>query len=146
MSPDHQVFEFKSPRAMLEKARRELEKLRADRSTDNFFNLVITTNHIRDYAKKRGLKDHQLPGGDDFQRVRDLANMAKHLGGRDKEYIDNNHSQESVKLWADGIWAEGIWDGKEAVFEFNGERVDILKLAETVINAWDEALKKQGIW
>src|SRR5215510_9493363 len=142
MSTGHQFFEFQSPRAMLEKARRELAKLQADRSTDNFFNLVITINHIRDYAQDRGLKSHQLPSGKDLQLIRELANMAKHLGGSDGEYIENKHSEESVTLWDEGLWDEGLWDGKEAVFEFQGNRIDILKLAEKIINAWDAVLTK----
>ena len=143
MSTGHQFFEFQSPGAMLEKARRELAKLEADRSTDNFFNLVITTNHIRDYAEACGIiPKHQLPGGEDFQLIRELANMAKHLGGSDRTYKDNKYSEESVTLWDEGLWDEGLWDGKEAVFEFQGKRVDILKIAEKVINAWDAVLTK----
>lgn len=144
MSTGRQFFELRSPRDMLNKAKREYAKLQADRSTDNFFNLVITLNHVRDYAEKSGLKSHQLPSGDDLQLIRELCNMGKHLGGSDKEYIENKHSVESVKLWADGVWADGVWDGKETVFEFQGKRIDILNLAEKIINSWDDALTKHG--
>jgi hypothetical protein len=146
MSTGHQFFEYQTPRAMLEKARRELAKLQADRSTDNFFNLVITTNHIRDYAEDYGIiPKHQLPGGKDFQLIRELANMAKHLGGSDRKYKDNKYSEESVTLWDEALWDKGLWDGKEAVFEFQGKQLDILKIAEKVINAWGAVLTKHGL-
>lgn len=140
MSAGHQFFELQSPRDMLNKAKREFARLKTDLNTDNVFNFFVTAHHIKDYAKDYRIPESQFPRGVDFRLCRDLCNMGKHLGGSDRKYIDNKYSEESVTLWD-----EGLWDGKEAVFEFQGNRVDILKIAEKVINAWDAVLTKHGL-
>lgn len=53
MSTRNQFFELKSPRDMLEKARREFSRLRSDLNTDNVFNFFVTIHHIKDYVSAR---------------------------------------------------------------------------------------------
>jgi hypothetical protein len=144
MSKGNQFFELKSPRDILEKVRKEFAKLQADLNTDNVFNFVITVNHIRDYAEDYGIPKNQLPYGADIQLCRDLCNIAKHLESN-YTYKDNKFSQESVKLWAEGLWAKGLWDGKRSIFEFEGQQLNILEIAERVINRWDAILTKHGL-
>lgn len=45
-------FELRTPRDMLEKAERELQRLRADFTIDNLFNFFVTAYHIRDYVQE----------------------------------------------------------------------------------------------
>jgi hypothetical protein len=144
MSTGDQFFEFQSPRDMLEKARSEFARMKADLNTYNVFNFVITANHIWDYAKVHKIPKNELPKDADFQLCRELCNMAKHLRSANK-YKQNKFSQESVKLWAEGLWAEGLWDGKQAIFEFKGKRLNIIEFAERIINRWDAILTKHGM-
>jgi hypothetical protein len=144
MSTGHQFFDLQSPRDMLEKARREFSRLQSDLNTDNIFNFFVTVHHIKDYAEEYGIPRDQLPIGGDFQTCRKLCNLAKHLKDNHK-YVDNKFSLESVKLWADGIWADGIWDGKQARYDLEGQPLNILELAERVINDWEAFLTRQGL-
>jgi hypothetical protein len=50
-----------------------------------------------------------------------------------------------VKLWNDGLWEDGLWDGKEAKFIFEGNQLDILQLAERVLNICDSILTRYGV-
>jgi hypothetical protein len=145
MSTGHQFFELKSPRDMLEKARREFNRLQADLNTDNVFNFFVTVHHIKDYAEDYGIPKDQWPKGGDFQTCRKICNMAKHLADSDKKYKDNKFSLESVKLWAEGVWAEGLWDGKEPRFELEGNLLEIPKIAERLINNCDAFLTSRGL-
>jgi len=144
MSTGKQFFEIRSPRDMLNKAMREYARLQADRNTDNVFNFFVTATHITDYARDFGIPESEIPQGVDFQLCRDLCNMGKHLGDSKRKYRDNKFDIESVKLWDEGLWDEGLWDGKEPTFEFDSNRLDVLKLAEKIITAWDAVLTKHG--
>lgn len=146
MSTGYQFFELKSPRDMLEKARREFTRLQADPNTDNVFNFFVTVHHIKDYSKKiSGVPEDQLPTGGDFQTSRIMCNLAKHLADSDRKYKDNKHSLESVKLWDEGLWDEGLWDGKLARFYLEDEELKILEIAERVIKEWDAFLTSRGL-
>jgi hypothetical protein len=144
MNTSPQFFALQSPRDMLEKARREFSRLKNDLSTDNVFNFFVTVHHIKDYAKVSGVPDDQLPGGGDFQLCRIMCNLAKHLADHGK-YKDNKFSLESIMLWDEGLWDESLWEGKLATFYLEGKQVDILEIAERVINDWDAFLTRQGL-
>jgi len=144
MSKGSQFFDLKSPRDMLEKARREFSRLKIDLNTDNVFNFFVTVHHIKDYAKVSGVPEDQLPGGGDFQLCRKICNLAKHLADHGK-YKDNKFSLESVTLWDEGLWDESLWDGKLGRFYLEGNLLDILEIAERVINDWDAFLTRQGL-
>ena len=45
------TLELKTPRAILEKAKRELIRLKAELNVDNVFNFFVTAYHIQDYIK-----------------------------------------------------------------------------------------------
>lgn len=76
-------FELRSPRDVLEKARRELARLESELHIDHVFNFFVTAYHIRDYILKTSavpqvdleifLKDPEL------QACRDLCDKGKHL-------------------------------------------------------------------
>jgi hypothetical protein len=144
MNTSRQFFELQSARDMLEKARREFSRLQSDLSTDNVFNFFVTAYHIKDYAKEVGIPESQFLNVVDFQLCKKLCNMAKHLADHGK-YKDNKHSVESVKLWNDGLWEDGLWDCKEAKFIFEGNQLDILQLAERVLNICDSILTRYGV-
>jgi len=144
MSTGRQFFELKSPRDMLEKARREFSRLKVELNTDNVFNFFVTVHHIKEYAKEHGIPENQLPVGGDFQLCRMMCNLAKHLADNGK-YKDNKFSLENVKLWDEALWDESLWDGQQARFYLEGNELNILEIAERVINDWDTFLTGQGL-
>jgi len=143
MSTGRQFFELQSPRDMLNKAKREFARLKADLNTDNVFNFFVTAHHIEDYARDAGIPEGEFPKGVDFGLCKRLCNMGKHLESGYK-YRDNKFSEKSVTLWDEGLWDEGLWDGKEAVFEFESKQLDILNIAEKIIHDWDVVLTRNG--
>jgi len=144
MSTGHQFFELKSPRDVLEKARREFARLQADLNTDNVFNFFVTIHHIKDYVKESGITEDQFPKGGDFQLCRKICNSAKHLSDQGK-YKDNNFIRAKVTLWEVGLWDKSLWDGSQAEFHFEGKKLDILEIAEGLINEWESFLTGKGL-
>jgi hypothetical protein len=72
-------FGFTSPRDLLEKARRELERFKAAPSSDHAFNFFVTVYHIRDWAKAQGVPVAQLDADPDFELCRLACNQGKHF-------------------------------------------------------------------
>ena len=80
-------FELRTPRDMLNKAERELQRLRGDRSIDNVFNFFVTAYHIQDYV--RGA--HSVPSealraflaDPDLKDCQALCHKGKHLHLKD---------------------------------------------------------------
>jgi hypothetical protein len=129
---------------MLEKARREFSRLQNNLSTDNVFNFFVKIHHIKDYAKDYGIPEGQLPADGDFQLSRIMCNLAKHKADN-HQYKDNKFSLEKTRPWGEGLWNEGLWGGSLARFYLEGKELDILEIAERMINDWDIFLTSQGL-
>src|SRR5258708_3859170 len=78
-----EYFELRTPRDMLEKARREHARLLANFDIDNVFNFFVTAWHIQDYILKTNAvpqsKIETFVKDTDIQCARDLCDKGKHL-------------------------------------------------------------------
>ena len=79
-------FELRTPRHILEKARREHERLTDAFNIDNVFNFFVTAYHIQDYIRKTAaVPQPTLDALDAFLKdpdlaaTRDLCDKGKHL-------------------------------------------------------------------
>lgn len=76
-------LELRTPRDMLEKARREHTRRTAAFDIDHVFNFFVTANHIRDYVEKTQAvpqaKVELLFEDQDLRDCRDLCDKTKHL-------------------------------------------------------------------
>lgn len=76
-------FEISSPRDLLEKAKRDYAKMKADTSTDTIFNFFVTTYHVKDYVQALGTVPKSAIDGlyddPDFKMCQFLCNKGKHI-------------------------------------------------------------------
>jgi hypothetical protein len=132
-------FELRTPRDMLEKARREHQRLLKHFNIDNVFNFFVTAYHIRDYIietkavrqvyLERFLKDQ------DLKDCHDLCDKAKHL-------VLKKRPNPSAHIWSGEFGGAPLGvlpfggDG-EWVLSIDGRDVDVELLADRVMRKWD---------
>lgn len=132
---------------MLEKAKRELEKLRQKRDTDNIFNFFVTAFHIMDYVEKPNL----IPPNDrkkfkrnpDFKACAFICNKGKHLTVSKNDKITAVVSRGGAFNAAP--WNSTPWNGSLAKCYVDGQPINIVSLAERVIAKWDDFLTAHGL-
>ena len=76
-------FELRTPRDMLDKARREHKRLTERVDIDNVFNFFVTAYHVKDYVEKKAsvpqIALESFLADPDIKDCRDLCDKAKHL-------------------------------------------------------------------
>jgi len=133
-------FELRTPRDMLEKTRREHQRLAASFDIDNIFNFFVTAYHISDYIRKTAsvtqfVLDTFLQD-QDIKDCHDLCDKGKHL-------TLTKRADPTTVIWSGCIGGAPIGelpigDGDKWGL-FVGEReVDVLWLSERVLAKWDE--------
>lgn len=140
-------LELRTPRDMLDKARREYARLAENFNIDNVFNFFVTANHIRDYIEKNGTVKQSLIDrfftDQEMQDCRDLCDKAKHLR-LTKRTDPLTHKWSgciggapigALPIGADGEWE--LWS--------NDRAVNIERLAERVLQKWEEFFELHGL-
>ena len=132
-------FELRTPKDMLEKSRREHERLVGDFNIDHLFNFFVTANHIRDYVCKSGLVDQclleEFMSNQDLRDCRDLCNQGKHL-------ILTRRSNPTTTILSGCIGGAPIGvlpigGGDKWVLLSEGREVDVQDLAQRVLEKWN---------
>ena len=133
-------LELRTPRDMLMKAKREHSRLKTSFDIDNVFNFFVTANHIRDYIEKNGAAPHskmeEFFEDQDIRDCRDLCDKAKHLRlTKRPDPLTHRWSGviggapiNALPIGGDGEWE--LWS--------DGRKVNIARLADRVIDKWDE--------
>ena len=134
-------FELRTPRDMLEKARREHARLVANFDIDNVFNFFITAWHIQDYI----LKTNAVPQSivetfvkdTDIQSARDLCDKGKHLSlTKRSDPSTEMHFGNAIPGMA--IPGEAIpGSGGKWALRSDKAVVPVDELAERVLAKWD---------
>ena len=141
-------FELSTPRDMLEKTRREHQRLTECFNIDNVFNFFVTAYHIRDYIQVKNaiaqvtletfLKDQ------DMQDCRDLCDKGKHL-------VLTQRINPTTHVWKGcmggaplGTLPMGSY-GKWVLFRDDGREVDVKRLAKRVLDKWDVFFANHGL-
>lgn len=133
-------FELRTPKDMLEKARREHQRLVSDFNIDHLFNFFVTANHIRDYVYRSRLVSQQsleeFMSNQDLRDCKDLCDQGKHL-------ILTKRENPTTSIWSGciggaPIGALPIGGGDKWVLLSEGREVDVQILAERVLNKWDK--------
>lgn len=135
-------FELKTPRDMLDKAKREHERLNTEFNIDNVFNYFVTTYHIQDYLRTTNpviqaeleafLKDQ------DLKDCRDLCDKGKHLKLTKKGRTDPMTRVMRGTINGSPFNTIGINAGNKWVMYLDNRIVDIKPLARRVLAKWDE--------
>jgi hypothetical protein len=134
-------FEYSTPRQILEKAKRDLQKLSQDTDIDNVFNFFVTAYHVVDYVKVL----NTVPTDDikalyeepDFRKCRYICNKSKHrtLDKGDDEFI--TYQRPSAAL-GECILGESVLGLGRAYFIIDEtEQVDVLDLGQRIIDRWE---------
>lgn len=140
-------FELRTPRDMLEKAERELQRFRHDRTIDNLFNFFVTAYHVRDYVREATtVPQHALDSflaDSDLQDCRALCNKGKHLR--------LEHHPEAIASTADGGFSGAAFsevsfcEGQVRTLFYGRRAVDVHALPERVIQKWKRFLAEHGL-
>ena len=133
---------------MLEKARREHQRLTECFTIDNVFNFFVTAYHIRDYIKvKNAIPKMTLETfleDQDMQDCRDLCDKGKHLVLTQRVNPTthiwfgcmNGAPMNTLPLNSYGKWVLLCGDGRE---------VDVKSLAKRVLDKWDVFFANHGL-
>jgi len=132
---------------MLEKAERELQRLRAEFNIDNIFNFFVTAYHIRDYVEKASkVPQHKLDAflsDQDLQDCRALCNKGKHLRLTEHPQALTDISGGGYGMGAYGEAAFG--EGEIRKLFYDNRAVDVRSLPDRVIQKWSRFLTEHGL-
>jgi hypothetical protein len=142
-------FEFRTPRDMLEKARREHARLTASVTIDNVFNFFVSAYHIQDYIRQNrpGLTNalKEFIKDQDFKDTRNICDKGKHM------LLQTRHQPITTRRRIGAINTAPlntlpINASKDEWTLLTGNRtVDVLRLAERVLSKWDAFFTAQGL-
>ena len=139
-------FELRTPRDMLEKTRREYQRLTESLNIDNVFNFFVTAYHICDYIQVENaipqvvldtfLKDQ------DMQDCRDLCNKGKHLVLTSCNPVTH--------IWTGCLNGAPmntlpLGGGRKWVLFTSGREVEVKSLAKRVLDKWDVFFTDHGL-
>jgi len=146
---------LRTPRDILEKARREHDRLTASVNIDNVFNFFVTVAHIWDYVYK-GRSDLRKVLGDlvqdpDIKAAENLCDKGKHmlLVNQSQQSQQSEPTAQRRRLGAlntvplNTIPLNAFRD--EWAFRSHDQTVDILELAGRVLQKWDKFLADNGL-
>jgi len=142
-------FEFSSPRDILDKARRDLVKLRDHLDIDNIFDFFVTAYHVVDYVRSLEAAPEQaisdLYEEPDFRMCRFICNKGKHLVLREgDEYGTYRRPGSTVGEFTIGETLLGVGPGYLIIDETH--QVDVVDLAERIIDRWDLFFEEHSIF
>lgn len=140
-------FELRSPRDMLEKARREYQRLVCNLDIDNMFNFFVTAYHIKDYIDVMDAVENEIIEqfftDFDMMDCRSLCNKGKHLT------LTRSTDPRTV-VWSNlvggapfGVIPPG-GDSRWMLFT-GGREVDVKRLAERVLAKWGKFFEENGL-
>lgn len=142
-------FEYATPRQMLEKAKRELQRLAEDMTSDNVFNFFVTAYHIVDRVEVPGTVPRQdiraLYSNPDFKKCKYICNKSKH---RKLKKDDDEFStyRRPAAVFGEAVFGESIYNGGRAYFIIDkNERVDVLELGQDIIYLWETFFNEHNI-
>ena len=132
---------------MLEKAERELQRLRHDHTIDNLFNFFVTAYHIRDYVKEATtVPQHTLDSflaDPDLQDCRALCNKGKHL--RLEHHPDALTSIANGGFSGVSFSEVAFGEGQVRTLFYGSRAVDVHSLPERVVQKWKRFLSEHGL-
>lgn len=140
-------LELQTPQDMLDKARREHERLSSNPNIDNVFNFFVTAYHIRDYIEKNDViaktevdKFCALP---DMRDCRDMCDKAKHLRLTQRpDPVTHRWSgaMGGAPMNTQAMNSNGRWE-----LWSNDRHVDVHHLADRVLDLWNQFFHEHGL-
>jgi hypothetical protein len=132
---------------MLDKARREYQRLTERFDIDNLFNFFVTAYHVSDYIRKTGavaqVKLDTFLQDQDIKDCRDICDKGKHLAL-------SQRPDPITRVWRGGFNGAPYntlpFNGGDKWVLFSGDRkVDVKRLAERVLSKWEAFFAANGL-
>ena len=140
-------YTIKTPEELLNKARRDFDKLQNDKSNvDLAFNFFVTIEHMPDWLRMNRQSIKAIKDSSPALRVcSHLASGIKHF-----EPFDDYKSVKSVRedsVFEDGVFEDGVYekwltvnlDGDEIV-EFGKKQLNAIELGQGILKYWENYL------
>jgi hypothetical protein len=141
-------FEFSTPRQILGKAIRDLQKLEEELTIDNVFNFFVTAYHVVDYVRTMeaapddAIRDlYEEP---DFRMCRYICNKGKHLALRGGDEFSTYYRPGSA-LGEFVIGESALGLGPAYLVIDDTDQVDVIDLGQRIIRRWESFFEEHGI-
>jgi len=149
------TYGFKSARDMLEKLRREHQRLQAEVTSDTLFNFVATGYHLLEWVKK----DPQVPAtaktnlsavrnAPCIKTCRDLTNASKHFSLKSNyqgQVTSSAKSERGFGVGRFGAGGYGVGEESISIVLKNGTTLNALQLAGDTVNEWEAFFTHHGL-
>ena len=134
---------------MLEKARREHQRLSTQFSIDNLFNFFVTAYHIQDYIKTSEAVDvtvlNAFIDDPDMKSCRDLCDQGKHLKLTWKNRVDPKTRILHGGICGAPINTLPVNGGRKWVAYIDNREIDVKRLAERILDKWELFFSGHGL-
>jgi hypothetical protein len=143
-------FRLKSPTDMLEKARRERDRMVADVHVDHVYNFFVTAAHVADYVKHSGAVEQrhldEFRQNPTYKLCRDLCDNGKHtiLTKDGRETPNAGVFENSMFRAPFGTWNFGPQKENWMVL-VDGRWVSVLQIANKILALWSAFFEQHGI-
>lgn len=149
MNKTKNYFELRTPRDMLEKAKREHKRLMGNFNIDNVFNYFITAYHIRDYLlKTKSVKQttvEEFLKDQDLKDCHDLCDKGKHLELTKEGRTDPMTQIMRGTINGAPLNTMSINAGKKWIMHLDNRVVDVKLLANRVLAKWNDFFLKHNL-
>jgi hypothetical protein len=149
------TYSFKSAQDMLNKLRREHQRLLTEVSGDNFLNFVVTAYHLAEWVEK----DPKVPAAakNDIPTVRkassiatcrDLTNASKHFNLKAGYKDQVASTATSMSGWGAGrygVGGYGIGEESITIDLLDGTSLNALGLAADALQEWESFFTRHSI-
>ena len=149
------TYSFQSAKDMLEKLRREHQRLYTEVTGDNFFNFVATGYHLAEWIER----DPSVPGTakNDVPSVRalssiatcrDLTNAGKHFrlkANYQNQVASNAKSERGFGVGRYGMGGFGVGEESIIIELLNGRTFNALELSDDVLKEWEGFFNRHAL-
>lgn len=149
------TYSFQSAKDMLEKLRREHQRLQTEVTGDNFFNFVATGYHLAEWVER----DPSIPGpaksdlasvraGTCIATCRDLTNASKHFrlnSNYQNQVTSNAKSERGFGVGRYGMGGYGGGEESITIELLDGRTFNALEMSDEVLQEWEAFFNRHAL-
>jgi len=133
---------------MLEKAKRDFERMKLHLDIDTIFNFFVTAYHVMNYVevqdKAPEVARSRFYEDEDFKMCRYICNKGKHLHLKQGDPYHTQHNKAAV--FDEVCFDEVTFDQPESyVVIAGGYGIDVISLGQRILDNWERFFKDNGI-